>query len=75
MEEKNISFGVRLKKEFTEKIDEIMKNLPDLNTTRSEFLEAITEAFFASKFNHLEKARDFIVTKRKKEKAYESEML
>ncbi len=68
MIETKISFGVRFKKKLVEKLDYIIKNLTELNTTRSELLESITEAFFASNFNHIEKGREFIITKRKREK-------
>jgi len=68
MKENKISFGVRFKKRIAEKLDYIIKNLTELNTTRSELLESITEAFFASNFNHVERGREFIVTKRKREK-------
>lgn len=67
MDDKNVSFGVRLKKEFVDEIDKIVKEIVEIKTNRSEFLEAITEAFFSSKFEHKEKAKEFIITKRKRE--------
>jgi len=68
MTDKKINFGIRLDKRLVESLDEIVKESPDLNTTRSELIDAIIEAFFASKFDKTAKGREFVVIKRRKEK-------
>jgi len=67
MEERNISFGIRLKKELVEKLDKIVKEASYLKSTRSELIESIISAFFSSNFNHFEKGKEFIIIKRKRE--------
>ena len=61
------SFGIRLHHPTVEKLDDIIKESSYLNATRSELIEAIINAFLATDFNHLEKGREFIITKRKHE--------
>ena len=67
MTENKINFGIRLSKKLTDKLDNIVSESPELNTTRSELIDALIEAFFSSKFNHAEKGKSFIMTKRKNE--------
>jgi len=67
MKGQKISFGIRLKKEIVEKIDKIIKEIYQLKTTRSELIEAVIEAFFSSHFDSIEKSKEFIITKRKRE--------
>jgi len=67
MDDESISFGIRLKKALVEKLDFIVKESSYLKPTRSELIEAIISAFFSSKFDHVEKGKEFLITKRKKE--------
>lgn len=67
MKNKKISFGIRLKEELVDKLDEIIKHANYLNSTKSELIESIISAFFSSKFNHIEKGKEFIIIKRKRD--------
>ena len=67
MKEKSISFGIRIRKELVEKLDEIVNASLYLKSTRSELIESIIDAFFSSKLDHVERGEEFIVTKRKRE--------
>ena len=63
-----MSFGIRIRKELVEKLDEIIKASLYLKPTRSELIEAIIDAFFSSKLDHVERGKEFIITKRKRER-------
>jgi len=72
MKEKGISFGIRIKKNFVDKIDEIVKNSAEINTNRSELIEAIIDSFFSvNKEDFKEKGKRFVMVKRRRE--YEGE--
>jgi metal-responsive CopG/Arc/MetJ family transcriptional regulator len=53
--------GVALSSDIIAKLDEIIELSTDLKTTRSEIINAILKAFFASKVNHIEKGRKIMV--------------
>ena len=65
MKNKRISFGVRLKKELADKLDKVVKDNSELNSTRSELIEAIIDAFFSTN-DYIERGKRFILVKRKR---------
>ncbi len=66
MKKERISFGIRIKKTTVDKLDEIIKKISFLKATRSELIESIINAFFATNFNHEEKGKEFIIAKRRR---------
>lgn len=62
------SFGIRLRRDLIEQLDQIVGKLDYLKTTRSELVETLVDVFFATDFEHLKKAEEFIITKRKRDK-------
>jgi len=68
MKEKGISFGIRIKKSFVDKIDEIVKHSSEVGTNRSELIEAIIDSFFSTnKEDFREKGKRFVMVKRRRE--------
>jgi metal-responsive CopG/Arc/MetJ family transcriptional regulator len=65
MVKKRISLGIRLKDDLVDKLDKMVNHLDHINPTRSELIESIITAFFKSEFDHIEKGRELILTKRK----------
>jgi metal-responsive CopG/Arc/MetJ family transcriptional regulator len=57
--------GVALSSDVIAKLDEIIELSTDLKMTRSEIINAILKAFFASKANPIEKGREIVIRCRK----------
>lgn len=67
MVKKKISFGIRIDKNTVNKLDKIIKANPEIKITRSELIESLINAFFATNFNHFEKGKEFVMIKRRKD--------
>jgi len=53
--------GVALGSDVIAKLDEIIELSADLKMTRSDIINAILKAFFASKISHIEKGREIVI--------------
>jgi len=60
-----VKVGVALDREILGKIDAIIEASEYLEVSRSEVVDAILAAFFKSPINHVEKARELIIKRRK----------
>jgi metal-responsive CopG/Arc/MetJ family transcriptional regulator len=60
-----VKVGFSLERELLEKIDAIIEASRYLEPSQSEVVEAILAAFFKSPLNHMEKARELIIKRRK----------
>ncbi|KXB04037.1 transposase [candidate division MSBL1 archaeon SCGC-AAA261O19] len=65
MKEPKTSFGIRIDEDLVKDLDKIVKESDDLNVSRSEVVESILMAYFKSDTDHVKKARELIIRKRK----------
>lgn len=66
MNERKISFGVRIDGKLLKELDKIVIDSKYLNASRSEIVETILTAYFKADINHGEKVRGLIIEKRKR---------
>ncbi|KXA91127.1 transposase [candidate division MSBL1 archaeon SCGC-AAA259A05] len=59
------SFGIRIDEDLAEELDKIVEESDYLDASRSEVVEAILMAYFKSSTDHVKKARELIIRKRK----------
>lgn len=60
--------GISMRQELAEKIEKLVDDMEDMKVTKSELIESIVNAFFASGMEHEKTARELVLLKRKKEK-------
>jgi len=60
-----IKVGFAVKEEIVKELDSVAKCSKDLNTSRSELVDAILAAFFNKQEKPVEKARKLLIMRRK----------
>ncbi|KXA89461.1 hypothetical protein AKJ57_05305 [candidate division MSBL1 archaeon SCGC-AAA259A05] len=65
MSERKTSFGIRIGEDSAKELDKVVEKSEYLDVSKSEVVEAILMAYFEPDTNHVEKARELIIRKRK----------
>ena len=58
-------FGIAVKEDIVQEVDELVAECDDLGASRSEIVEAILTAFIQSDSDHVEQVREIIIRRRK----------
>lgn len=60
-------FGIAVSEELTAELEAVVDDCTDLQASRSEVIEAILTAYFASDTDHTTRVRELIIRRRKNE--------
>jgi metal-responsive CopG/Arc/MetJ family transcriptional regulator len=58
-------FGIAVKEDIVQEVDELVAECDDLGASRSEIVEAILTAFIQSDSDHVRQVREIIIRRRK----------
>ena len=58
-------FGIAVKEDIVQEVDELVAECDDLGASRSEIVEAILTAFIQSNSDHVRQVREIIIRRRK----------